>query len=187
MGSVQRVVAGRRVVAPTTGRIGTEVAGACLRCVDNTEDVLTMWIPRAPRGPGQGVHHLWPVRIAAVPRIRLIFLLLLILPIQFAWASATSYCRHETGQATKHFGHHEHQHHHAQDGASEDTKAVPATGADTDCGMCQLGVAQPIPATPPNIAVTGTESPRFLYGARFDSHIPRGPERPDRTAPTPAV
>ena len=114
-------------------------------------------------------------------------ILLLILPVQFAWAAATGYCRHETGEAAKHFGHHEHQHRTTQEGASKDSKAPSSLGADSDCGVCQLSAAQLVPSTKADIAITSTEPPRFAYGARYDSYIPSGPERPDRTAPTPAV
>jgi len=44
-----------------------------------------------------------------------------------------------------------------------------------------------VPSTKADIAISSTEPPRFAYGARYDSYIPSGPERPDRTAPTPAV
>ena len=119
---------------------------------------------------------------------RLFFLvLLLILPVQFAWAAATGYCRHETGEARKHFGHHEHQHRTAQDGVVKDSKAPSSLGADSDCGVCQLSAAQPVPSTSAAIAIASAEPPRFAHGARYDSYIPSGPERPDRAEPTLAV
>ena len=126
------------------------------------------------------------VRISAVRRF-FFLVLLLILPFQFAWAAATGYCLHETGEARKHFGHHEHQHRTAQDGVSKDSKAPSSLGADNDCGVCQFSAAQLVPVTQTDLAITSTEPPRFAYGARYDSHIPSGPERPDRLAPTPAV
>lgn len=124
----------------------------------------------------------------AVRLRRLLFIFLLaILSVQFAWAAATGYCRHETGEARKHFGHHEHEHRTAQDGVSKDIKASSSLGADNDCGMCQLSAAQIVPSTQTDLAITSTEPPRFAYGARYVSYIPSGPERPDRVAPTPAV
>ena len=126
------------------------------------------------------------VRIFAVRRF-FFLVLLLILPVQFAWAAATGYCCHETGEARKHFGHHEHQHRTAHDGVSKDTKAPSSANADNDCGLCQLSAAQPVPSTKTDIAIPGTEPPRFAYRARYDSYIPSGPERPDRDTPTPAV
>ncbi len=126
---------------------------------------------------------------AKIKAVRKFFflVLLLILPVQFAWAAATGYCRHETGEAAKHFGHHEHQHRTAQDGVSKDSEAPSSLGADSDCGVCQLSAAQLVPSTKAVIAITSAEPPRFACGARYDSYIPSGPERPDRTAPTPAV
>ena len=113
--------------------------------------------------------------------------LMLILPVQFGWAAVAGYCHHETGEAAKHFGHHEHQHRAAQDGASKDSKAPTSLGADTDCGVCHLSAAQPVPSAETELAIVGTEAPRFAYVARYDSYIPSGPERPDRSAPMPAV
>lgn len=127
-----------------------------------------------------------PATLRAVRR--LIFIVLLaILPVQFSWAAASAYCRHESGAAMKHFGHHEHQHQAAPDGASKDKKAASSTQTDNDCGTCQLSAAQPIPPAAPAMAVQGTEPPRFGCAATYGSHIPSGPERPDRDASTPAV
>ena len=116
-----------------------------------------------------------------------LLVLLVILPVQLVWSASAGYCRHETGEARKHFGHHEHQHSTAQEGASKDGKVLPSLGADSDCGVCQLSAAQPVPSTKADTAVISTEPPRLAYGARYESYIPSGPERPDRPAPTPAV
>lgn len=134
------------------------------------------------------------------PVRRIVFILLLaILPVQFSWAAVSAYCRHETGAAAKHFGHHEHQHqsqhqsqhqnqHKADDDSSlKDKKAASSAQADKDCGSCQFSAAQPIPTAEPVIPAQSAE-PRhlaceFIYG----SHIPSGPERPDRDGTTPAV
>ena len=131
--------------------------------------------------------------VATLQLARRIFFipLLVILPVQFAWAAANSYCRDETGDAAKHFGHHEHQHRATEVGASSDTKAASPVNAyanaDSDCGMCQLSVAQPVPAASTDAQVPGTDPPRFAYRSRYDSQIPSGPERPDRAARSPAV
>lgn len=56
----------------------------------------------------------------------------LLLPLQFAWAGAASYCQHETNPAqTKHFGHHQHMH---KAGAEKTAGSQLLT--DTDCGVC---------------------------------------------------
>ena len=79
------------------------------------------------------------VRISFVRRF-FFLVLLLILPVQFAWAAATGYCRHETGEASKHFGHHEHQHQHRGDAAmdqdSGDVAGKTLGSGDLDCGHC---------------------------------------------------
>ncbi len=109
------------------------------------------------------------------------------LPIQFCWAAAAAYCGHEDGGAAKHFGHHDHRHGAASDdGVSKDTRASPAL-ADNDCSTCHLNVAQPLAPAANDLSAPGTEPPRGGWSAAYDSHIPSGPERPDRPAPTPAV
>lgn len=113
--------------------------------------------------------------------------LLAILPIQFSWAAVTSYCRHETGSAAKHFGHHQHQHPTTATDASKDPKAGSVAGADVDCGICHLSAAQTILDSTSNALPRQSESPRFEYGWRYDSYIASGPERPDRHVTTPAV
>jgi flagellar capping protein FliD len=45
-------------------------------------------------------------------RFLLIFLVVM-MPLQLSWAAVSSYCQHESGTASKHFGHHEHQHQQA--------------------------------------------------------------------------
>jgi hypothetical protein len=119
---------------------------------------------------------------------KLFFIVLLaILPIQFSWAAVAAYCRHESGEATRHLGHHEHQHRAAKDGDSTDRKASSSLLADQDCGACQLGAAQPIPPSVIGTPAADSEPPRFTWSISYDSCIPAGPERPDRSAPTPAV
>jgi hypothetical protein len=63
--------------------------------------------------------------------------LLVLLPLQFSWAAAASYCQHETGPATKHFGHHEHKHHQDSNTTSDDLKL----SVDADCAACHAGCA----------------------------------------------
>ena len=67
--------------------------------------------------------------------------LLLMLPTQWTWAAVASACRHESGTAARHLGHHEHEHEHGQTAAG--TAAQVAADADTagpsfdaDCATC---------------------------------------------------
>lgn len=126
---------------------------------------------------------------ATIPTVRrLVFILLLaILPIQFSWAAVTSYCRHETGSATKHFGHHQHQHRAVTGDVSKNPEAGSLTGTDNDCEICHLSAAQTILDVTGSVVGPQSESPRFEYGWRYESYIATGPERPDRDHPTPAV
>lgn len=77
--------------------------------------------------------------MATIPRMRriLIVFMLFLLPLQVSWGAIATYCKHETGVAAKHIGHHEHQH-HAQNGQS-DQKNSPTIKFDGDCGFCQFG------------------------------------------------
>ncbi len=78
--------------------------------------------------------------------------LVLILPFQLAWAGGGVYCQHEEGQATRHFGHHEHKHTAHGDQGKSDPGKLNAS-ADNDCsshlngGQCFLSA--PITAVLP--------------------------------------
>jgi hypothetical protein len=65
----------------------------------------------------------------------LVFLLLLALPLQYAWAVAGAYCTHEQSFATSHFGHHPHQH---QTQGDEDPTGS-GLKIHTDCASCHVG------------------------------------------------
>ena len=77
-------------------------------------------------------------------------LLLVMLPFQFSWAAAASYCQHETGKLSSHFGHHEHKHEVAKVKTSDNERGdkTSSFGAlDDDCVMCHLGCVPPIAAS----------------------------------------
>ena len=76
----------------------------------------------------------------------LVVFMLLVLPLQFAWAAAAPYCAHEVATASsKHPGHHQHVHQDGSDvvNAGEDGggKAVK----HTDCASCHAGAAATLP------------------------------------------
>lgn len=110
----------------------------------------------------------------------LILFLVLVLPLQFAWAGAAAYCQHESGSAAKHFGHHEHQHH----GGNADTSKLGKpqfAGADADCQTCQFAAAQSVPALAHVFdAPAGSLAPPSPP-SDFHSHVPPGLERPNCT------
>ena len=104
--------------------------------------------------------------------------LLLLLPMQLSWAVGTAYCKHETGAAAQHFGHHEHQ--HTADADSADSNTLNATSSgDPDCGTCHAGcVSAIVPSMPlPVIGLSPDlhQSPPF----QISSHTPSLPERPN--------
>lgn len=59
--------------------------------------------------------------------------LLLMLPTQWTWAAVASACRHESGTAARHLGHHAHEHGHEQAVAEAD---AAGPGFDADCATC---------------------------------------------------
>src|SRR6218665_2261744 len=66
-------------------------------------------------------------------------LLLLILPLQFCYAVAATYCQHEDGRNAGHFGHHVHV--HKDIGHADDShKSLPKAKllADSACLSCHL-------------------------------------------------
>ncbi|MFN0162887.1 MAG: hypothetical protein ACKVQQ_16775 [Burkholderiales bacterium] len=70
----------------------------------------------------------------------LLMLLVLWLPVQFAWAAVGSYCAHEAaGSSAAHFGHHDHQH----NGVEEAAEPADKNDAHADCAACHFGVAAP--------------------------------------------
>lgn len=67
----------------------------------------------------------------------LLILLMVVLPVQWAWASAASVCTHETQGA--HFGHHEHAHQKAAADATDPADLEAGNGSlseHPDCGAC---------------------------------------------------
>lgn len=76
----------------------------------------------------------------------ILIVMMLLVPGQWTWAAAASYCEHESGNW--HFGHHEHQH---ESSASADTAGPvgsdfggsdPVAAQHLDCEVCHgVGVA----------------------------------------------
>lgn len=130
----------------------------------------------------------------------LTLLLLIMLPLQFAWTAAAVYCQHEVAQETSavegHFGHHEHEHDavteaaaakvqtgDAQTGDAQTGDDYPAEVAklalDNDCGYCQLSAAKPVLRQP--LAVPARASPLMpaVMAQRWQTRDPDRLERPD--------
>lgn len=70
-------------------------------------------------------------------------LLLVLLPLQAIWAAAAPYCEHEQAQAaSKHLGHHEHEHQEVDVG--EDEAPSKPGAAHTDCHVCHGSATAPV-------------------------------------------
>lgn len=119
-------------------------------------------------------------------RLALLVYLLVVLPFQMVWAAAAPVCGHETELgAKKHFGHHEHKH-QSTASASGTSDASPDQDTDRlgtshpDCESCHLGTSVAATLQPlaldvvPTMAVDESDQPSYR------SHVPSGPERPDR-------
>lgn len=119
----------------------------------------------------------------------LFVLLLCVMPIQLVWASVAPYCAHETGSAArKHFGHHEHQHQAGGELAMGlDDKGAGSAAYHADCGSCHLGCSVTLPASVIAITASPHGAIPSCHGPCYTSHIPSGPDRPDRIELTAAA
>jgi len=88
--------------------------------------------------------------------------LLVLLPMQFVWASAASYCQHEQNVKAAHVGHHEHQHDDAspaaEQAAADDTSSSSAGINHADCSYCHLSCAKSFACARPDYAVPMREA-----------------------------
>ncbi len=116
--------------------------------------------------------------LSAVRRSVFVFLLML-LPFQFVWAAAASACMHESSSTTSHLGHHAHKH----VGTPTDNGSSPAA-EHADCGVCHLWAAKVCAEESRSPRIDSVAAPRSALALIYASHVPDGPERPDRiTAP----
>ncbi|SEL39110.1 hypothetical protein SAMN05216359_108144 [Roseateles sp. YR242] len=125
--------------------------------------------------------------------------LLVLLPLQFTWAVAASYCQHEVATGEWHFGHHMHQHaslaqqdaskgqggeasQHAgsvlnQKSAQDDPASPGKLSVDNDCGVCHLGTSNAVGEAPSSLALPGGE---IMHGVDIGTFSTRAPDHPDR-------
>jgi hypothetical protein len=107
----------------------------------------------------------------------ILILLLVFVPLQFAWAAAGAYCQHEQGMSSFHFGHHAHSHEGKPDAADSKTKS---SKVHLDCHSCHATAsAILVDATTLTLLPSVLEyfEPRPIS---YSSFIPDGPRRPDR-------
>lgn len=120
-------------------------------------------------------------------RLFILFMLVL-LPFQFVWGSAAQYCTHESSsQASAHFGHHSHAHEGGDEAAKTSGVGVSLGTFDGDCASCHLGTATSLLGE--TLVVHSPEHGRSLsdHVTLYQSHIPIGLERPDRSELTTAA
>ncbi len=78
----------------------------------------------------------------------LIFIFLIVLPLQWTTAAVAAYCLHETDSpAQQHLGHHAHEHHASvaqadSDPGNSDPDASPDASFDSDCPSCHTHFIQ---------------------------------------------
>lgn len=101
--------------------------------------------------------------------------LLLLLPMQLSWAVGTAYCKHETGAAAQHFGHHEHQHKANADDNAQKSKAT----VDADCSTCHAGCVTAIFDATSLPAMLMAVDMYFGHQFHFSSRPLSLPERPN--------
>lgn len=121
-----------------------------------------------------------PTPVNLFMRRLVVVLLMFLLPLQATWGMAASYCQHEQEATIGHFGHHTHQH-KANAGNLEKAKSSASVGVDGDCEVCHLGTVQVVTATPSSATAASTANPPTARVVVYDSHIPDGLERPNRT------
>ena len=103
-------------------------------------------------------------------------LLLLIMPVQFAFAVAAPYCAMEKVETPPHFGHHEHVVNTAPDDGKGDA-SLP-----DNCSICHLASAQPTCSTPLPGAPAQAALPRASTDDRQPQHLVEPTERPPLTS-----
>ncbi|WP_332877392.1 cation efflux protein, CzcI family [Massilia sp. S19_KUP03_FR1] len=107
----------------------------------------------------------------------LLILLMLILPVQYAWSAAAVYCQHEQN-APVHFGHHAHQH-DAKPGEPDGHGKVKVKGADADCEYCHLFSHASFVPFASRPAVPAARAQVASLALTYTSHIPHRPPRPN--------
>jgi hypothetical protein len=132
-------------------------------------------------GPYEGARDYTP----DMRRALLVFMIV-ILPFQWVWAAAASTYTHEAAGSVSQFSQHVHDHVHEhvaeQASAAADTEKASFAADHSHCGGAHLwaDMACDDASLPPNIGWSrgriGTSAPAF------ESHVPAGPERPDRGA-----
>ncbi|MBI2750463.1 MAG: hypothetical protein HYX43_14355 [Burkholderiales bacterium] len=116
-------------------------------------------------------------------RVLVIFMLSL-LPFQFVWGAAASYCQHEQGVGVRHFGHHVHKHQGKvlkTSGESTSDKKTIAGDDDPDCASCHLTCVSPVLHTAQWVSSEPGAPLHAAPSSEQPAYIPYAIERPNWT------
>lgn len=109
--------------------------------------------------------------------------LLLVAPLQLTWAAVSAYCQHESGAATKHVGHHGHDHDSTAGTDSSSGDPAKSGGVDPDCAGCHLSCAFVLPSAAPADTIPGVHAgPVEASGVAASAAYPP-PDRPQWRVP----
>lgn len=108
----------------------------------------------------------------------LAILLLLVLPVQSAWAAVDSFCKHETGAAAEHLGHHDHQHKYEGTEPAATDSSSGSTGANADYDHCHGGTSSVLSATLSVTAHRAATPSSHSLGDLLPPPLADRPERP---------
>lgn len=103
-------------------------------------------------------------------------LLLLLMPVQFAFAAAAPYCAMEKIETPTHFGHHE----HADNAGPSEADGKDGLKVTADCEICHLASAQTPAAVALVVGLTQAALVRALPNDRQPQHLQEPSERPPR-------
>jgi len=133
----------------------------------------------------------WPVpRTQPAPRTSMAYviiscmhrliavLLLLLMPVQFAFAAAAPYCAMEKVETPPHLGHHE----HVDDTVPAQEDGKGDASLPDNCSICHLASAQPTCSTPSPGAPAQAALPRARPDDRQPQHLVEPTERPPLTS-----
>lgn len=108
---------------------------------------------------------------------RLLFLLMLVLvPLQYAWGGVSVYCEHEEGKAAQHFGHHPDHHHSDSQVAGEHNDGPGSKTFDNGHHHCVGPAMLTVDAVMPDLTVQFVVAHAAVQD--FASSIAGPPERP---------
>lgn len=108
---------------------------------------------------------------------RFAIFLLVLLPLQFAFAAAAPYCALEKAQVSAHFGHHQHSDSSTPEPTTDDGQGSAKVD---DCGICHLGSAQAHFAVASAPALPQAKRGLVLPDKREPQHLQEPTERPPR-------